>query len=74
MFYTKTQVMKANMGNTDRAIRLIVAVAAVLIGIFVVKNTTIQYVLFGVAGIFTLTSLVKFCPLYTLFGWNTCKK
>lgn len=66
--------MKANMGNTDRAIRLIVAVAAVLIGIFVVKNTTIQYVLFGVAGIFTLTSLVKFCPLYTLFGWNTCKK
>lgn len=66
--------MKANMGNADRAIRLIVAVAAVLIGIFVVKNTTIQYVLFGVAGIFTLTSLVKFCPLYTLFGWNTCKK
>lgn len=66
--------MKANMGNADRAIRLIVAVAAVLIGIFVVKNTTIQYVLFGVAGIFTLTSVVKFCPLYTLFGWNTCKK
>lgn len=66
--------MKANMGNTDRAIRLIVAVATVLIGIFVVKNTTIQYVLYGVAGIFTLTSLVKFCPLYTLFGWNTCKK
>lgn len=66
--------MKANMGNADRAIRLIVAVAAVLIGIFVVKNTTIQYVLYGVAGIFTLTSLVKFCPLYTIFGINTCKK
>ncbi|MBO9682716.1 MAG: DUF2892 domain-containing protein [Flavisolibacter sp.] len=24
------------------------------------------------AGVFVLTSLVSFCPLYALFGINTC--
>ncbi|WP_407636322.1 YgaP family membrane protein [Sediminibacterium salmoneum] len=26
------------------------------------------------AGVFVLTSLISFCPLYTLFGINTCSK
>ncbi|MEI7736074.1 MAG: DUF2892 domain-containing protein [Ferruginibacter sp.] len=25
-----------------------------------------------VAGVFVLTSLISFCPLYTLIGLNTC--
>jgi hypothetical protein len=27
-----------------------------------------------VAGLLVFTSLVKFCPAYTLFGINTCKR
>jgi len=35
---------------------------------------TLGAVLLILAGVFVLTSLVSFCPLYTLFGWSTCKR
>jgi len=66
--------MKANMGTTDKAIR--VAVAAVLAGLYlgnVISGTT-AIVGLVVVGIFLLTSIIGFCPLYAVFGLNTCKK
>lgn len=64
--------MKKNMGMADRAIRLIVA--AVLVALYFTDTVTgtLGIVLLVVAGVFTLTSLVSFCPLYTLVGLNTC--
>lgn len=65
--------MKQNMGNTDRIIRIL---AAILIAVLYFTNTitgTLGYVLLGVGSIFLLTSLISFCPLYTLFGMNTCQ-
>tara|TARA_R110002167_G_scaffold205954_8_gene409960 strand:+ start:2677 stop:2889 length:213 start_codon:yes stop_codon:yes gene_type:complete len=65
--------MKTNMGGLDKVIRLTVAV---LIGIMVYKDMisgTLSYILLAIAAIFALTSLVGFCPLYGLFGMNTCK-
>jgi hypothetical protein len=35
---------------------------------------TLGIVLLALAGIFVLTSLISFCPLYAPFGINTCKK
>lgn len=62
------------MGNADRLIRIVIAaVVGALVGFEVVQGT-LAYVLLGLAGIFLLTSLVSFCPLYTLFGLNTCPK
>lgn len=65
--------MKANMGTSDKIIRVIIAV---VIGILIYTNVlsdTLAIVL-GVLGIvLLLTSLVGFCPLYTLFGIKTCK-
>jgi|WetSurMetagenome_2_1015567.scaffolds.fasta_scaffold951432_2 hypothetical protein len=69
---TKTISMKQNMGNADRIIRTIVAVA---IGALYYQNIisgTLAYVLLAVAGIFLLTSIVSICPLYNLIGINTC--
>lgn len=66
--------MKANMGNIDRLIRIIVAV---IIGIMFwqgIIEGTLAYVLLVLSVIFILTSLINFCPLYTLFGINTCKR
>lgn len=66
--------MKANMGITDRAIRVFIAL---LIAVFYFTNTitgTLGILLLVFAGVFVLTSLISFCPLYTLFGFNTCKK
>lgn len=65
--------MKRNMGNTDRIIRtLIVAVVAGLYFTNIIGGT-LAMILGVVAGIFLLTSVVSFCPLYAVFGLNSCK-
>ncbi len=64
--------MKKNMGNADRIFRIIIAA---LIAVLYFTNTitdTLGIVLLVLAGVFLLTSLISFCPLYTLVGINTC--
>ncbi|MCK0108879.1 DUF2892 domain-containing protein [Flavobacteriaceae bacterium S0825] len=65
--------MKRNMGNADKGIRIIAAIAIALLYYFNVIEGTLAYVLMAVAVIFLLTSLINFCPLYKVFGINTCK-
>ena len=64
--------MKANMGSTDRIIRL--ALAALFVALFFTETVTgtLGIVLLVLAIVFTLTSLVRFCPLYAPFGFSTC--
>jgi len=66
--------MKKNMGNTDKIIRLIIAAGIAILYFTGVITGTIGIVLLILAGVFVLTSLVSFCPLYTLFGMNTCPR
>lgn len=61
------------MGSTDKVVRIVVAIIAALLIYFEVVHGTVAYVLMAVAGIFVLTSLVGFCPLYRIFRLNTCK-
>lgn len=65
--------MKKNMGGTDRAIRIVLALIVGTLYYFNTITGTLAYVLLALAAIFVLTSLVSFCPLYTLFGIRTCK-
>ena len=61
------------MGSADRLVRLIVAV---LVAVLYYNGTiagTLGIVLLVLAGIFVLTSLVSFCPIYKPLGINTCK-
>ena len=66
--------MKINMGTTDRIIRLVAA--AIILGLYFMEvlTGTLAIIALIVAVIFALTSVVKFCPLYTLFGMNTCSR
>lgn len=66
-------MMKTNMGTLDKVLR--VAVAAVIAGLYLgnVISGTIAIVGLVVVGIFLLTSIIGFCPLYAVFGLNTCK-
>jgi hypothetical protein len=64
--------MKANMGSVDRMVRLLVAVLLTVLYLTKVITGTLGMVAPVVSGIFLLTSLVRFCPLYTLIGVNTC--
>lgn len=65
--------MKVNMGNSDRIIRLIIAVAVGILFWQGIIEGAFAYILLAVAAIFLLTSLVNFCPLYAVFGISTCK-
>ena len=64
--------MKKNMGSADRIIRTIVAVVLGILYYTDVISGTVGLVLVILAGIFLLTSLVSFCPLYAPFGISTC--
>lgn len=66
--------MKRNMGNADKAIRLIIAL--VIGGLYFTGTITgtLGIVLVALSAIFVLTSLVSVCPLYLPFGISTCKK
>jgi len=65
--------MKKNMGGLDKFIRLVVAAVIVYLFYAGIVTGTLGIVLLVVAGVFVLTSLVSFCPLYTLLGIKTCK-
>lgn len=61
------------MGMADRLLRIILAIAvAVLIYLGEISGTA-AIILGIIAGVFLLTSIIKFCPLYTVVGINTCK-
>jgi len=64
--------MKANMGTIDRAVRVIIAAVVGWLYYANVISGTLGIVLLVLAGVFVLTSLISFCPLYTLFGISTC--
>lgn len=64
--------MKTNVGNMDRIIRIVVA--AILAGLYFggIVEGTFGIVLVVSAAVFTLTAAIGFCPLYRLFGLNSC--
>lgn len=66
--------MKKNMGNTDKIVRILIAI--VIAGLYFsgTLSGTLGLVLLALAGIFVLTSFLSFCPLYLPFGISTCKK
>ena len=66
--------MKANMGKTDKIIRILAAV--IITGLYIENQITgiAAIILLILAGIFVLTSFMSFCPLYLPFGISTRKK
>ncbi|HKL03204.1 MAG TPA: DUF2892 domain-containing protein [Cryomorphaceae bacterium] len=69
----KKQVMKKNMGSADKIIRVILAVGIAALYFTGVVSGTVGIVLLVLAGVFVLTSMISFCPLYAPFGIKTCK-
>lgn len=64
--------MKKNMGNVDRAIRVLAAIAFAALYFTGTVTGTWGIVLLVLGAVFVLTSLVSFCPLYAIVGMNTC--
>lgn len=64
--------MKPNMGNTDRIFRLLLAAVFVALYFTGTVTGTAGIILLALAAVFAGTALIRFCPLYTLVGINTC--
>jgi len=65
--------MKKNMGDLDRGIRIIMAIAIAILYFTNTIEGTLAYILMAFSAIFVLTSFISFCPLYLPLGINTCK-
>jgi hypothetical protein len=65
--------MKKNMGTADRMIRIIIAALIAILYFTNVLTGTLGLILLVLAGVFVLTSLISFCPLYAPLGLSTCK-
>lgn len=66
--------MKKNMGQTDKIIRTVVAIAIGVLYYTGAISGTVALVLLAFAIIFLVTSFLSFCPLYLPLGISTCKK
>jgi hypothetical protein len=66
--------MQPNMGNIDKAVRIIAALAIAGLYFAGILSGTVAIVLLVLAGVFILTSFMSFCPLYYPFGISTKKK
>ncbi len=65
--------MKKNMGSADKLIRVIIAAVVGILYYLGKIEGTLAYVLMAVAIILLITSFINFCPLYKIFGINSCK-
>jgi hypothetical protein len=64
--------MKNNMGNIDRIIRVVLGLALGAAYFLGWVSGTAGYVVLALGVIFIVTSAINFCPLYAVFGINTC--
>ena len=66
--------MKANVGIIDKAVRLLAGFVIAVLYFTHVITGTLAILLLVLAGVFVLTGLIRFCPLYLPFGINTWNK
>lgn len=66
--------MRLNVGGTDRVIRLVGAAALIAGGVLWGPMGVGPVILYVLAGVFAMTSLVGLCPIYSLLGINTCPR
>lgn len=65
--------MRKNMGTFDKGIRLFAAVVLVALYFAEILTGMLGAVGLVLAAVFTLTSMISFCPLYTILGVKTNK-
>ncbi|MCQ3938992.1 MAG: DUF2892 domain-containing protein [Chloroflexi bacterium] len=66
--------MKRNMSDLDRIVRVVLAALFVYLYFGGIVTGALGIVLVVLAGVFLLTSVVAFCPLYVPFKFSTYKK
>ena len=65
--------MKRNLGGFDKFIRFVLGVIGGLLVYYEVINGPLAYIVLVAVAVLLLTSITGFCPLYGLFGINSCQ-
>ena len=65
--------MKRNMSNIDRIVRVGLAALFAYLYFSGIVTGTLGLVLVVLGGVFLLTAIVAFCPLYAPFKFSTYK-
>jgi len=66
--------MRTNEGTVDRVLRIIVGIALIAVGVWVVESQAAIWILTIVGIVLLVTGIIGWCGLYTLFGVSTKKK
>jgi hypothetical protein len=64
--------MKTNVGSVDKVVRIALAILFAVLYFSGKVTGTLGIVLLVLGGIFLVTSLVGFCPIYAVTGLSTC--
>lgn len=64
--------MQTNVGSTDRMIRAIVGIVALIGAVVLGIGSGGGIALLALGAIMVVTASVGFCPLYRMFGLSTC--
>lgn len=65
--------MTKNVGAVDRAVRLVIGIALLALAFLHVVTGTMAIVAYIVGAVALVTGLVRFCPVWSIFGVNTCQ-
>ena len=66
--------MKTNMGTTDKFIRVLIGILIAILYYMEIISGMTAIIILALGIVFLITSLIGFCPLYTIFGIRTTKK
>ena len=69
----KTKNMIKNVGQTDKIVRIVLAVILAALDFFEVVTGAFSWFLSVVAIVLLVTAFTNFCPLYKILGKNTCE-
>ena len=64
--------MTANVGSTDKIVRLVLALVAVVFAFLTGIATALGIVLLVVGVVLAATAFTGFCPIYRVLGMSTC--
>jgi hypothetical protein len=65
--------MRKNVGTGDRFLRIMIGIIALILVMGSVVEGVWMWITLAVGLIMVVTSSMQICPLYSIFGMNTCK-
>lgn len=66
--------MNYNISNTDRTVRFLIFVLALILFLFDILSGWAAYFFISVGTVLLVTSLLSFCPIYKVLGISTFPK